>query len=40
MGTVMVGDLIHMPPNAVHSIADTSADGEGMRALAFAVMWP
>jgi quercetin dioxygenase-like cupin family protein len=37
---VSVGDLIHIPPNAVHSIADTSADGEGMRALAFAVMWP
>jgi quercetin dioxygenase-like cupin family protein len=37
---VGVGDLIHIPPNAVHSIADASADGEGMRALAFAVMWP
>jgi quercetin dioxygenase-like cupin family protein len=37
---VSVGDLIHIAPNAVHSIADTSADGEGMRALAFAVMYP
>jgi quercetin dioxygenase-like cupin family protein len=38
--SVGVGDLIHIPPNAVHSIADTSTDGQGMRALAFAVMWP
>lgn len=37
--SVGVGDLIHIPPNAVHSIADTSTDGQGMRALAFAVMW-
>jgi quercetin dioxygenase-like cupin family protein len=36
---VGVGDLIHIPPNAVHSITDTSR-GEGMRALAFAVMKP
>jgi len=34
---VGVGDLVHIPPNAVHSIADT-AGGETMRALAFAVM--
>jgi quercetin dioxygenase-like cupin family protein len=36
---VGVGDLIHIPPNAEHSIADTS-EGEGMRAFAFAVMKP
>jgi len=36
---VNVGDLIHIPPNAVHSISDTSA-GQGMRAFAFAVMKP
>lgn len=36
---VGVGDLVHIPPNAVHSITDTSS-GEGMRALAFAVMHP
>jgi quercetin dioxygenase-like cupin family protein len=38
---VGVGDLVHIPPNAVHSITDTSVSGaEGMRALAFAVMRP
>jgi quercetin dioxygenase-like cupin family protein len=36
---VNVGDLIHIPPNALHSISDTSA-GKGMRAFAFAVMKP
>lgn len=36
---VGIGDLVHIPPNAVHSITDTSG-GEGMRALAFAVMYP
>jgi hypothetical protein len=36
---VNVGDLIHIAPNAMHSITDTSV-GEGMRALAFAVMKP
>jgi quercetin dioxygenase-like cupin family protein len=36
---VGVGDLIHIPPNAVHSITDASG-AEGMRALAFAVMRP
>jgi quercetin dioxygenase-like cupin family protein len=34
---VAAGDLIHIPPNAVHSIA--GHDG-GFRALAFAVMHP
>lgn len=37
--SVSVGDLIHIPPNAVHSITDTS-EGDGMRAVAFAVMKP
>jgi quercetin dioxygenase-like cupin family protein len=36
---VQVGDLVHIPPNAVHSITDTSS-GQGMRAFAFAVMKP
>jgi quercetin dioxygenase-like cupin family protein len=36
---VRPGDLIHIPPNAEHSIASTSPD-EAFRGFSFAAMFP